>query len=354
MTKALHSDYLNVVVAEVINHEALDSKTFVLKCVDGKALPYFRAGQYISVQLMIDGSFTSRPYSLCSSPKDALKGQYAITVQNNPKGFVAKWILSNIKRGSKLVILPPHGNFFYKEYRDKKNIVALAGGSSITPFLSMAKAVKDKVDDYNLTILYGSRDEKNILLKEELDAISKACKRVKVVYVLSDEKKEGYENGFITAELVKKYAGKDYGIFICGPESMYRFLDKDLKKLGLPKRHIRKDMMPVTRDVASEKKYPVELKNKRFNITVHQGTKTYKIKASAKEPILVAIERAGIKAPSRCRSGVCGWCSSRVISGTYFTQVETDGRRWVEVLGGRIHPCASFPTSDMVIEVLKE
>ena len=83
----------------------------------------------------------------------------------------------------------------------------MAGGSGITPFYSIACAVADGIEDFVLTILYGSRTKDTILLKEELEAVAaRSNSRVKVVHVLSDEAAEGYEHGFITAELIKKYA----------------------------------------------------------------------------------------------------------------------------------------------------
>lgn len=88
-----------------------------------------------------------------------------------------------------------------------------------------------------------------------------------------------------------------------------------------------------------------------YQITVKQGDKEYVISANANEPILVALERAGIKAPSRCRNGECGWCRSKCVSGTYFVAKENEHRRWADVENNYIHPCASFATSDMVIEV---
>ena len=73
--------------------------------------------------------------------------------------------------------------------------------------------------------------------------------------------------------------------------------------------------------------------------------------ASAEEPVLVAIERAGIKAPSRCRAGECGWCRSRLLEGTVFIPQENEMRRWADKHYGYIHPCCSFPTSDLTLEI---
>ena len=351
--KKLHPDYQRLVVAEVIEHTDAHAKTFVFKREDGAPFPYFRAGQYLSLKLPIEGSFVTRAYSLCSSPKDALSGTAAITVRSNPGGFVADKLLETLKVGDVVTASDPQGFFYYEDLRDAKTVIGLAGGSGITPFLSMAYALRDGIEDFNLVLLFGSRDEKNILFKKELDEIAAACPKFKVVHVLSNEEKEGYEHGFITAELIKKYAPADeeYSVYLCGPEAMYRFLKPEIAKLGLPERLFRRKMIDVTKEVWNCTGYPAECKGKEFNLTVKQGAAEYTIKAKAEEPVLVAIERAGIKAPSRCRSGECGWCRSKLISGTVYIPEENELRRWADVHYGYIHPCSSFATSDLVLEV---
>ena len=350
--KAMHPDYQKFVIAEIMDHEDADAKTFVLKRADGKPAAYFRAGQYISLKLPIGDSFVTRPYSISSSPKWALEGKIAITVKKNPGGFAADWMLDNFKVGDEVIGSDGQGQFYYESLRDSKNVIALAGGSGITPFLSMAYAIRDGIEDFNLTILFGSRTEKAILFKAELDAITSVCDKVKVINVLSDEAKDGYENGFITAELIKKYApADDYSVFICGPEAMYRFAADEVKKLGLDRKHVRRELLGATKKVWEQPGYPQDKKDKVFKVTVRQGDTEKVIDADANEPLLVAIERAGIKAPSRCRSGECGWCRSRLISGEVFIPEETDGRRWADKQSGEIHPCASFPIADLVLVV---
>ncbi len=350
--KALHPDCLTLVVDEIIDHGAALAKTFVFKNKAGGALPYFRAGQYLSLKLAIGESFVTRPYSISSGPKWALEGKVAVTIRSNPSGFAADRLLKELKVGDEVVASAPEGHFYYEELRDAKYVVALAGGSGITPFLSMAYAIRDGVEDFDLTILFGSRTEDTVLFRDELREIADACPKVKVVHILSDEEKEGYEHGFITAELIKKYApASEYSVFLCGPEAMYRFVTPEIEKLGLPRRLVRREMLGVTKKVWEQPGYPAEAKDKTFRITVKQGPDERVIDAAANEPILVALERAGIKAPSRCRSGECGWCRSKLVSGEYFMPEENDGRRWADRQSGYIHPCATFPLSDIVLEV---
>jgi len=351
--KKLHPDCIELVIDQIIDHGTANAKSFVFKCANGEPFPYFRAGQYLSLKLPIGDSFVTRSYSLCSSPKWALEGKAAITIRSNPGGYAADLLLETLKVGDKVISSDPQGFFYYEDLRDEKTVIGLAGGSGITPFLSMAYAIRDGIEDFELILLYGSRDEANILFKEELDEIAAACPKFKVIHVLSDEKKDGYENGFITAELIKKYAPAEgkYSVYLCGPEAMYKFLKPEIAKLGLPERLFRRKMIDVTKTVWECDGYPNDAKDKVFDMTVKQGAAEYKIKAQANEPILVALERAGIKAPSRCRSGECGWCRSKLISGNVFVPKENELRRWADIAYGYIHPCSSFALSDIVLEV---
>ena len=349
--KLLHPDHQKLVVSEVIAHDAAGAKTYVFRSAENKPLAYFRAGQYLSLKLKIGDSFVTRPYSISSSPKWATEGKVAITVRTTPGGFVADWLLENLKEGDTVIASAGEGQFYYENLRDAKNVVALAGGSGITPFLSMAYAIRDGIEDFNLTILFGSRTEETILFREELDAICAACPKVKVVHVLSHEEKDGFEHGFITAELIKKYAQEPYSIFICGPEAMYRFVAAEIEKLELARKNVRRELLGVTKSVWEQEGYPAECKDKTFKLTIHQGPNQWTVDASANEPILVAIERAGVAAPSRCRSGECGWCRSKLVSGQFFTPAENEGRRHSDIVHNYIHPCCTFPLSDMVVEV---
>jgi ferredoxin-NADP reductase/ferredoxin len=349
--KALHPDYLELIIDKIVERNA--AKTFVLKSADGKPLPYFRAGQYISLKLEMDGSLVTRSYSLCSSPREALTGTYSITVRANPGGFVADRLLNEKKVGDTVISSAPQGFFYYEDLRDAKTIIGLAGGSGITPFLSLARALCDGIEDYDLTLLYGSRTEQDILFRGELDEIARICPRFRVIHVLSEEEKDGFEHGFISADIIKKYAPAEgeYSVFLCGPEAMYRFLKPEIEKLGLPNRLFRRKLIDVTKTPWECEGYPQEAKGQQFRIKVKRGPEEWTIPASADEPVLVAIERAGIKAPSRCRAGECGWCRSRLLEGTVFIPQENEMRRWADIHYGYIHPCCSFPTSDLVVEI---
>jgi len=349
LAKALHPDYLDLKVVEIIEHK--DAKTFVFGSNNGQPLPYFRAGQYLSLKMQIGDSYITRPFTISSGPKWTKEDKIAITIKANPNGFSASWMHENLKVGDQVFASAPEGHFFYENLRDCKNVVALAGGSGITPFMSMAYALRDGDEDFNLTIIYGNKTEDGILFKEEFDAIQKECDKVKVVHVLSDEEKEGYEHGFITADIIKKYAADEYSLFICGPAAMYNFLTKEIEKLGLPKRLVRAEMRGVSRQIWEDPRFPADCKDKTVKVTVKVGEMVKTIDAACNEPVLVAFERAGIKAPSRCRSGECGWCRSKLVKGEFFVPEENEMRRHEDKKFNYIHPCCTFILSDAEIEV---
>ena len=348
--KLRHPEKQSVVVSE-IRQNGPDAKTIVLKTEDGTALAPYRAGQYVSVSVPIGNTVTTRSYSLCGSPAWAKRGEYNITVKRDDAGFVSPWIQDNWQVGQRITISGPQGHLYYERIRDAKKVVALAGGSGITPFMGMAYALRDGLEDFDLTILFGSRTEDAIIYKKELDEVCAACDKVHVIHVLSDEEKPGYEHGFITAELIKKYGGEEYSIFMCGPQAMYNFLDNEIAKLGLRRKFVRREMFGMIKDPWNQPDYPAEIRGKTFNLKIVQCGKEYDVPVSADEPIIVAAERAGIAVPSRCRSGECGWCRSKLVSGKVYIPEKTDGRRRADVEFNYIHPCSSFALSDLVLDV---
>ncbi len=349
LAKSLHPKTQSVKIAKVEEHGEAKSFTLVPDADRGtEKLAYFRASQYVSVGLNIDGAVLSKPYTIRSGPGSALGGtntSYILTIKRTEPGYASKWILENWKEGDRLEISGPLGDFYYDRIRDAKSVVALAGGSGITPFFSMAEAIADGIEDFSLTILYGSRTEAGILLKDELDDVAaRAGGKVKVVHVLSDEEKEGFEHGFLTSELVRRYAPDgDYSVFMCGPQAMYDYEEKELGSLGLPRRRIRRELSgDYIMGGQSEKSYALTLRLRGESLT---------FRCRENESLEWAIERAGVKAPTHCRSGECGWCHARLVSGEVYVPEPADGRRAADVKFGWIHPCASFPRSDVELEI---
>lgn len=341
--------YLVVTAVDVFDENC---KTFTLEAAPGwgRNIAHMNAGNYICVYLDIDGMKLTRPYSISSSPRMSSQGKYTITVKRVKDGIGSNYILDNWDVGTLVTASGPQGTFEYESVRDASTVIGIAGGSGITPFYSFAQAIADGDEDFNLVVLFGSRTEKDILFKDEFNAIMAKTDKVKVVHVLSDEKKDGYENGFITGELIKKYMPNgDVSIFLCGPEQMYAFVDKELEPFGLERKWIRHEGYEIHGPEKFEG-YPATVPE-TVKITVHMCDETYVVKADTSDTILVALEKGGVRAPSRCRAGECGWCHSRVISGAYFIPKGRDYRRAADEDFGYIHPCCTYALTDMELEI---
>jgi len=166
-----------------------------------------------------------------------------------------------------------------------------------------------------------------------------------------DEKDWQGERGFLTADLIRKYSAEDTTYFVCGPQVMYTFLHAELDKLNVPKRRERFEVFGQAKDITAFEGYPVELKDAVFSLTVVRGIHEDVIPARAAESLVVALERAGIRIETGCRSGECGMCRTKVLSGDYYVRPEGDGRRAADRQFHYVHACAAYPTSDMKIRI---
>lgn len=340
VAKSLHPKEQKLVISRIEEHADI-AKSYYFK--SETELAYFKAGQYLTFKLEIGNSVVTRSYSIASSPASALNGEYQITVKRIADGFVSDYILDNWNVGDEVIAYAPEGNMTYSPLRDAENIVAIAGGSGITPFLSLARAIDQGDEDCTLTLLYGCRTSDEILFKTELDSLSEKNEKINVVYVLSHSDEDGYEKGFVGADIIKKYAPEGlYSIFVCGPGGMYKFLETELPKLELERKYIRFEVF------SSGKKTE---EPREFSITVINRGNESVIKASSNETVLCAFERAGIEVPARCHTGECGFCRSKLVSGKVYIPEGEDKRRIADMQFNFIHPCCCYPESNLVIRI---
>ncbi len=342
VAKSLHPKMQKLVISRIEEHADIAKSYYFIS--EAAPIAYFKAGQYLTFRFEIGSAVVTRSYSIASSPLSALDGEYQITVKRISDGFVSDYILDNWSVGDEVTAYAPEGNLTYNPLRDAKNIVGIAGGSGITPFLSLARAIAEGEEDCSLTLLYGCRTSYEILFKQELDLLSEKNEKINVVYVLSNSDEEGYEKGFVGADIIKKYAPEsEYSIFVCGPGGMYKFLEAELPKLQKERKHIRFEVFSAGRKAEEEPK--------EYSVTViNRGEKTV-IKASSSETVLCALERAGIEVPARCHTGECGFCRSKLVGGKVYIPEGEDKRRIADIQFSFIHPCCCYPESDLVVRI---
>ncbi len=339
---AQNSRDLQYVTIKEIIEETPDVKSFILipdPTKETSELIPFKAGEYISLKMFIDNAYVTRAYSLSSNPKDSLK-EYRITIKRVEKGLVSNIMLDEMKVGDGLTISKPVGEFGYNPIRDENNIIAIAGGSGITPFMSLAYEIENNYPQAELTVFYAVKTYDDIIFKKEIDHFNKKSKRVKFVVSLTREEKEGYLKGHFNKEMLEPYMKEFNTVLMCGPKTLYQDMNEILNEFNIPKKcvHFENFFIDYTPNIKDEYELKVILKND-FVIT----------KCHSDETLLVAMEKAEIKAPSMCRVGICGFCKSILLEG----KVKMIGSNMVSTLAENdyIHPCVTYPESDIVLRL---
>lgn len=341
----LHPEKLQLKVARILEETAA-SKTLRLVSRD-QSLPPFQAGQYVNLFAEINGIRTSRPYSISSSPKQT--AYYDITIHRIEEGFVSDYLLDQIKVGDYLESTAPAGNFYYNPLFHGTKLVFLAGGSGITPFMSMIREAIDAGLDRDISLIYGNRSEEDILFHHELLNLATENKKFSYHLVLSDPAEDyqgltGYINKEIIEQIVK--SGQIDTYYICGPQAMYDYCIPELGKLEIPTRKIRKEMFSSHANITANPAWPCDI-NASQVFSVHiQGSRT--IEARAGEPLLVSLERNGLQVKAGCRSGECSQCRIKLLSGKVFQPSEVLLRKSDRQFG-YIHSCKAYPLQDLEI-----
>lgn len=341
----LHPKELKLRVVDIIE-ETPSTKTLRVAPVDA-LLPPFLAGQYIPLFAEIGGIRTSRPYSISSQPKQT--GFYDITVRRVPDGLVSNFLMDSVTVGDLLDSAGPQGNFYFNPLYQDRHMVCIAGGSGITPFMSMIREIVECGLDRDVTLIYGNRQLDDVIFHAELESISHRFDNITYIPVI-EKPAETYTGacGFINAALIGEVLGDMQGktFFLCGPQGMYDFCLPELESLGVAKRKIRKEMYGPPVNICDYPGWPAGIKpDERFQVAILDG-KT--ISVCAGTSLLVSLEKEGIVPPSICRSGECSMCRVKVLSGKVFQPAGTPVRK-SDARYGYVHSCVSYPLEDLEI-----
>ena len=343
----IHPKRLRLEVTDIID-ETDSTKTFRMVSANGY-LPPFQAGQYISLFLTLDGVKTCRPYSISSTPGQ--RDYYDLTIKRMPNSFVSGYLLDNTNLGDQFESSGPDGFFYYNPLIHGNSLVMIAGGSGITPIMSMIRDITDNNRDIRLQLIYGSANPDDIVYFADLKQRETEHSNLSVTHVISDPPPD-YEghSGFITGELIQELTGNVSGktFFLCGPEAMYKFCLSELVKLGVAKKRIRNEVFGPPSDVTCCSGWPENI----------NADDTYQIESSngaiftarATEPILVAFERHRQPLPSACRTGQCSMCRIKILSGEVF-EAPNSGHRVSDRRLNFVHACMTYPLSNLVISI---
>lgn len=315
----------------------------------------FKQGQYITLKMTLNGQEVRRSYSLCTSP--FTEKELRVAVKEVQGGLVSTHINRHLKVGDMVEVMTPMGNFHtVLSGNQKKNYVLFAGGSGITPMMSILKSVLYVEKQSTVTLIYANKDEVSTIFKAELDKLAAAESRLKLVYVFEHPTTpvSDLQKGFITAErmpaLLENFGGVNADeYFICGPAPMMENIKQGLTTLKIDAAKIHIEYFSSVVDAVNKAAGESTGGEVNAKVTVIQyGIETdFNLETSGITILDAAIE-AGVDAPFSCKGAVCCTCRAKVIEG----KVKMDANFALtdaEVEEGFVLTCQAHPLTEKVV-----
>lgn len=322
----------------------------------------FIHGQYLTIKVPVKGEEVRRSYSICSSPLDP--EEVKIAVKRVKGGRASTMLVETLRPGMSLEVMTPMGNFYTQLHPDnRKHYVCFAGGSGITPILSIIRTVLRTEPEGKLTLFYGNSDRDQIIFRSNLEELqAKYGERLHVHHILTYGKDENMLfNGLVTVEkateLTRRFVNDtpDVEYFVCGPEPMMVNVSEALENLGVDKKRIHIELFttPVTSEV--KKSVAPEIPSSDAPLVgkakvkiILDGVET-EIEVGAKgDSILDTAENAGLDVPYACKGAVCCTCKARIVEGKVAMDMNyalTDE----EIADGYVLTCQSHPLTARVV-----
>jgi ring-1,2-phenylacetyl-CoA epoxidase subunit PaaE len=312
----------------------------------------FAPGQYLTLRR--PGTDLRRSYSICAAAGEALR----VGVRRVPGGAFSGWLHAELKAGDTLEVMEPQGRFGAALARRPHHVLAVAGGSGITPILSILKSVLEGDPGARCTLLYGNRSAASTMFKEELEDLkNRHLTRLAVHAVFSREAMDaplscGRLDRDKLASFLRLCGGADAvdEVFVCGPHAMNDEVEAALRAAGIASERIhveRFGIPPSATDATLHAPREGDATTARIAI-VRDGVTREVGFTAADESILAAAGRAGLDVPYSCRSGVCATCRAKLVEG----RVRMDRNFALEpadLEAGFILTCQAHPLTERVL-----
>jgi ring-1,2-phenylacetyl-CoA epoxidase subunit PaaE len=316
----------------------------------------FKAGQHLTLRRDIGGEEVRRNYSICTAPGE---GALKVAVKTISGGVFSAWVNSELKAGDIIEVMAPHGSFCWDfDASARRDYVAFAGGSGITPVLSLIKAGLACEPKSRFTLFYGNRTSQNIMFLEELAALKdKHIDRFQVVHLLEEEEEEiELFNGRLDRPKVDDIldhlvdpASAD-AFFICGPGPMMDAIEAALAAHDVPRSRILIERFTTGPLSAAQAAAARALEEKAAGLTMSVTLGGRRVQVAfdpEKHSILDNVRAAGLPAPFACKGGVCATCRAKVTAGEVSMKVNY-GLSEAELAAGYVLTCQAAPLSDGV------
>lgn len=278
----------------------------------------FRAGQYLTLRAQVNGQDLRRSYSICAAPGEAPR----VGVRRVPGGAFSSWLHKSLKAGDAIEVMEPEGRFGAALAQAPRHVLAVAGGSGVTPMLSILKAVLAADTHTRCTLLYGNRNGASTMFKEELEDLkNRYLTRLAIHTVFSREQVDSpLQAGRLDREKVAmllRLSGPVDQAFVCGPHAMNDEVEAALLAVGLAAECIHVERFGVPPAVAAGISHAPQAGDAATAVIriVRDGLTRDVPFGAGDESILAAAARAGLDVPYSCKSGVCATCRAKLVAG---------------------------------------
>ncbi|ODV11744.1 MAG: phenylacetic acid degradation protein [Rubrivivax sp. SCN 70-15] len=311
----------------------------------------FEPGQSLTLRRTVDGQELRRSYSICAAPGEPLR----VGVRHVPGGAFSGWLHRELEAGATLDVMEPQGRFGAALARRPRHLLAIAGGSGITPVLSLLKSALARDPSCRCTLLYGNRSVASTMFKEELEDLkNRHLARLAVHPVFSREAADvPLHAGRIDADkiaTVLRLAGAPDEVFVCGPHAMNDEVEAALRAAGVAADRIHVERFGAPPAAGDAMRHPAEAGDARSArvVVVRDGVTREVAFAPGDGTLLQAAARAGLDLPYSCRSGVCATCRARLLEG----RVRMDRNFALEpadLAAGFVLTCQAHPLTERVV-----
>ena len=339
---------MRLLVKELIK-ETQDALTICFKNGNIFKRIKYKAGQFLTIHVKIDGVVHKRAYSFSSNPfsDELLK----ITIKRVENGLVSNFVHDNLKVGDKIEVDEPAGSFFVEPHiKHEKQYVLFAGGSGITPMLSITKCILTQEPKSKVLLVYANQNSDSIIFHKEIKILENNYENdFFVEHIISSKEtlNKNYHNGLATKELIDslfkkhKLSYDNHVYMICGPFGYMEKIKEILNENG-----ITRDKIKI--EVFKSPEVKVKGKDLISDVTLKFEGKAHALKVKGNTSILKQAMSNNIVIPYSCRSGMCSTCKAKCIEG----EIEmTEGHFLTdaEVKKGNILTCISYPVSEKVV-----
>lgn len=360
-----------------VRQETHDVKSFFFRAPNERTF-VFEPGQFITLELEIDGESVNRCYTISSPP--TRPHTISITVKRVPGGKVSNWLHDNLQAGGKIRVLGPAGEFTCARHPARK-FLFLSAGSGITPLMSMSRAHHELSEDRDIVFVHSARTPDDIIFARELDLIASNQTNFRTAFVcerVGTRSNWHGVTGFLSLPLLKLIAPDfmEREIFTCGPAPYMKAVRDLLAEGGFDTTHYHEESFSfetvsevaaqlTTAHVADALKSPGTFDATREAATGFapatapiESETTFKVSfarsnreidCGSAQHVLDAAKKAGVRLPASCTKGMCGTCKVKLLSGEVQMK-HAGGIRQREIDQGMVLLCCSTPMTDLVVD----